>query len=82
MGRARDSLYRGGYLQPHTPQPQSEIPMPRRNPKNYTKDDLLDIIKAAYLALAASSSPSLTKKQQQASLGECYDLLSAVVYGD
>lgn len=56
--------------------------MPRRNPKNYTKDDLLDIIKAAYLALAASSSPSLTKKQQQASLGECYDLLSAVVYGD
>lgn len=56
--------------------------MPRRNPKNYTKDDLLEIIKAAYLALAASSSPSLSKQQQQAALGKCFDLLAAVVYGD
>jgi len=38
------------------------------------------IIKEAYLALAAYSSPSLTEEQQRKELGRCWDLLASVVF--
>ena len=38
------------------------------------------IIKEAFLALAAYSSPSLTEEQQRRELDRCWQLLSSVVY--
>ena len=40
------------------------------------------IIREAYLALAAHSSPSLTEEQQKKELARCWDLLASVVFED
>ena len=40
------------------------------------------IIREAYLALAAYSSPSLTEEQQKKEFGRCWDLLASVVFED
>jgi hypothetical protein len=40
------------------------------------------IIREAYLALAAYSSPSLTEEQQKKEFERCWDLLASVVFED